>query len=983
MARRKYPSAYSPIVGGTPFDNVDWSQVASDIAAGADREAEAADEADDQYYFEMMRKRVDSMMRQHGVGKYKKTKLSELDQLYRRVEAQKAQAARVDVNENAAKQPSLLQRVFDVLSRGQYASASASMNELKATQSGKAVQSRVQLPGLLGMLDPKGMPVRDVVGSAQAAWQGLMGRSKLSYEDVLEQGPLPKSLDKESKSIPALRATLGFAGDVALDPTTYIGGGAVKKVGKEAIEQAGILAVKKAYKSPEIIKQGRNAVSLATKSNRGRALPRAEQIRVHNEAVADSLSLISKKAREEAAEQGAGRIAFKVLGQEVGTSSGIGRQFGETTYKGLSAVGRAIGETTPAQAVGRAFSTRASAPGALHTIQRVFHGRGVSEIQQGLKQWRQITGTISKKDSETITKALQEGTDIDGLLDESGKTDLGEIASTARAMFDDMFKHESVMGYYKPTQYGDKYVPRYARKGLEKNKKKWHDATDVPFEQAKDLFNVTPVTDVRELVARRTAQYFRRKAQYQLVKELEMEYGLKVVGKKSVKTGVDKATAKKLGLKTIPHVTADGKTYVPSTVHDFVEEMKKLSGDPEYAKDLLNIYDKNLNRWKSLVTVVNPGFHVRNTIGDVFLNWMAGVKSPVPYGKAVKVLAGTAAPEGKAGKAVQALTPSGLKPKQGQTISIGGNAVNVDDVKYLYHQAGLNVGFFREELGKAGKGLETIRKASEARENWARMTNFIDSMEKIAYAKNIKFTGKNAREKLAKVAIEAGKRVRKFNIDYGDLTPFEKNVGKRVLPFYTWMRKSTPLLLESLFFEPGKFAKIPKAKRAIESILGTDEDQDEKVEDMIPKWILDYSALRIKGGDEPEFVGASNLLPIQMLGEFTEPADAIKYIAGSATPALQIPGELALGREFFTGRERREGSQYALSKAGGAFNLLGKGTSEHGLAGRDAINYITGAGYQDTPDYRKQGELYRQDEILRKLLKKKKDQLQGQLGMSQ
>lgn len=50
---------------------------------------------------------------------------------------------------------------------------------------------------------------------------------------------------------------------------------------------------------------------------------------------------------------------------------------------------------------------------------------------------------------------------------------------------------------------------------------------------------------------------------------------------------------------------------------------------------------------------------------------------------------------------------------------------------------------------------------------------------------------------------DAAYNVNKFLFDYTDLSPFERNVMRRLVPFYTWMRKNTQLQIENLVERPG------------------------------------------------------------------------------------------------------------------------------------------------------------------------------------
>ena len=101
--------------------------------------------------------------------------------------------------ETKEKKPSLFQRTIDIISRPLYASAGAT----------KAVLKRENV--------------------LEEAWKGLSGKEKETYSDVLGEMGVKNKWAKGG---------IGFALDVALDPTTYFGGalikGGAKLVGKGA-----------------------------------------------------------------------------------------------------------------------------------------------------------------------------------------------------------------------------------------------------------------------------------------------------------------------------------------------------------------------------------------------------------------------------------------------------------------------------------------------------------------------------------------------------------------------------------------------------------------------------------------------------------------------------------------------------------------------------------------------------------------------------
>ena len=104
-------------------------------------------------------------------------------------------------------------------------------------------------------------------------------------------------------------------------------------------------------------------------------------------------------------------------------------------------------------------------------------------------------------------------------------------------------------------------------------------------------------------------------------------------------------------------------------------------------------------------------------------------------------------------------------------------------------------------------GYRINRKVGGAIEENAKLINFITHLEQ----------GKSFRE--------AGERTNKVLFDYTDLSDFEKNVMKRVIPFYSFMRKNVPLQMWALANRPVNAALTTKL---LESFAKENESDQEK-----------------------------------------------------------------------------------------------------------------------------------------------------------
>jgi len=56
----------------------------------------------------------------------------------------------------------------------------------------------------------------------------------------------------------------------------------------------------------------------------------------------------------------------------------------------------------------------------------------------------------------------------------------------------------------------------------------------------------------------------------------------------------------------------------------------------------------------------------------------------------------------------------------------------------------------------------------------------------------------------------AAREAKKWFLDYTDLTEFERNVLKKVIPFYTWLRKNIANQIQGITLNPGMYSLLPK-----------------------------------------------------------------------------------------------------------------------------------------------------------------------------
>ena len=333
---------------------------------------------------------------------------------------------------------------------------------------------------------------------------------------------------------------------------------------------------------------------------------------------------------------------------------------------------------------------------------------------------------------------------------------------------------------------------------------------------------------------------------------------------------------------------AEKAWYLPSEMHsvlDSFHDMSSLGRKSDESARLLRVFDWLTNKFKYSVTVPYPGFHVRNMVGDVYMGFLDGVT--LRDHKAIWKLAEERLPEafGKTGQAAKF-----------SKIRIAGREFSFDELWRLYQD---NAAFgnymsadLQEAIGSGGgnfigkaasKANRGLREGAELREDMGRFVHFYSAFKQ-------EFNGKNLDS-----ALKASTwRVNKYKFDYGALMPFEKNVAKRVMPFYTYTRKAMPTLLESLFLSPKWLSRVNRVQQY-------SENSDAYNPLRIPEWAREVGYAKIGGSSENPLIMTGDVLPtgsLQMLNETTAQGLA-QQMMGQVNPWFKPLPELATGHSTF------------------------------------------------------------------------------------
>lgn len=290
---------------------------------------------------------------------------------------------------------------------------------------------------------------------------------------------------------------------------------------------------------------------------------------------------------------------------------------------------------------------------------------------------------------------------------------------------------------------------------------------------------------------------------------------------------------------------------------------------PEAIRNGLKHYDSVVG-WIKDYQIAYPGFHIRNAMGGVFNNALAGMHTS-SYGRLLGMWKRAAG-----GK----LRESELKLWDDVQRSVGSGQIGEES---LFGRGGA--------AAFKGKGKLNPFSRNNLLTKGSRWTG-----EQVEFL----LRGSLALDTLKRGGTidDAVQMVSKFHFDYGDLSKFEQGL-RHVVPFYTWTRKNLPLQIEQLTKNPKWANRYFMAKTETEQLSGPDS--------IVPGYFGDLGAIRTpmeRGGGH---VYATPDLPLRDLAKFggggSNPFDDVLSMV---TPVLKTPIEMKFGKQSFNNLPLRD-----------------------------------------------------------------------------
>lgn len=351
---------------------------------------------------------------------------------------------------------------------------------------------------------------------------------------------------------------------------------------------------------------------------------------------------------------------------------------------------------------------------------------------------------------------------------------------------------------------------------------------------------------------------------------------------------------------------------------------------PPELHPFLKVYDGIQAEWKAWTLAIFPAYHIRNVVGNLWNNYLGGIHTPDAYLKANAM---------QLGKNISIELGAGGKMSGKQILS----EANKSGILNVGQYFGDIEDYFKTEL-KEGigkyykKGLRPPvawgLKVGNRLENNAKLAMFIHRLEE-GYSIS-----------------DAAMEVKKYLFDYSDLTVSERDVLRRIFPFYSWTRKNVPLQLEALITHPSRLMTVAKTKNAVES--NYDGVPDER---LLPDYYTQNFPIRVrydKGTKQFQYLLLNNWLPAADIDKIF---DSVTWAKNQLTPLFKEPIQQIANRDFFTNREIDKGDEYQTLKIFN-MNLNLPARQAHAIKNIRFINEIDKYSKPDIPVSEKLGQLF-------------------------
>ena len=382
----------------------------------------------------------------------------------------------------------------------------------------------------------------------------------------------------------------------------------------------------------------------------------------------------------------------------------------------------------------------------------------------------------------------------------------------------------------------------------------------------------------------------------------------------------------------------------PDTPHEWIEvkgipELQGHSMAPDEAKYVANMYEADVNlgpalrkfmkvvsqgnqSFKAWTLSLFPAYHSRNFIGAMW-NYYLGMDDPIRGAANLRRSSSAWKAVRKGGQSAKAWKLEGtdytaqdiwteVEKRNGWGVGFISQE-NTDDIRrHVQYVKRWGVDDPAAELlrgaradwkaagrkGKAYIGPPEDTLAEKIKLGFLGQTPFIERGFRVgSYVDDrIRMAHILQKLKVGETMEDAIRSMKKHFFDYHQLSPFEKQWAKQVIPFYAWSRKNIPFQLEMMVRRPDRLQRFHGGLQAWEGSEETPYD-----ERYLNEWMRKNFSVRVRKNrnGQSEYFAFKNWLP---LVDITEIFHGWEWLTQGLTPWARIPIELMTNFNWFTDR---------------------------------------------------------------------------------
>lgn len=764
-------------------------------------------------------------------------------------------------------------------------------------------------------------------------WAGgsLSGQELKGFADVA------RAQGVQAEGVPEKIAleTAGLAADIIFDPLTYLtlGTTGAFKVGNKFLTKSGLKTYQRVAK--QISKTA--AAKTGAKAGVGFAARKAERVAKNLIVDVGSKSGLTPVKRAAYAAQGVSESTMDTLVKNTSKLFDRGgiKLFGQSIVSGkaikaspIGRLGSVVANSKPVSnlvdSVARMFKADAGKSGKVVKILDKGRRQKLSAAKKIAKENTELFKPLNKKERTELFDAIFDkkldivrgaSSVVDELGAPGGRAFAKEVQKTEKLVFDNpklqavadaLFEGENaiVPRFAKAAGIDEAevikfYIPSKFRKTLRRAALSG-DLRSVKATYKKKFGGVDTedlIRDPLEAYTRGQVEVVSERIQSDVVKSVFKEVGV------PIKEMTDDVAKRAGYVRMSRNVLENGnKVKIESWVpKELQKELTDVSDRGIDAIDKLAKYsgfDYVTGLFKGYVTALFPGFHMRNLTSNQFLGGIeAGMSmlNPKLQYTAGKLVSGKNLDDVFITKTGRILTLKQIRDQVAKDSDILESTTGVLGrlEQFLSGQSG-------EILTKPHlyQRINPLSRQNIALEYGRRLGNFLEEQSKMTVVLSKLSQGMSVAD-----AVKAAEDVL-FN--YSKLSPFERSVMRRIIPFYTFARKNFELQMKTLASRPGIIANQLKGVRAAGSAIG--EPLSEEDIGGLPDFVLE--SFGIKTGKnkfgQPTFVIGFGLPIEEFLQRFSGDKgfvfNAIQNTLAQINPVIKYPLERATGQDFFRDR---------------------------------------------------------------------------------